>query len=219
MVISASDSQLSSYLHTLMVEQIAREISKEMLLQNPELFSDIPMLPSDDLIQFIRQAALLHDMGKTCITDIINTQGRHLHDIEFQAIRNHSAYGAGLIKQDAYLTQYHDIILGHHKFYNGQGGYPEHYDNTVSPYRIITDLITICDSLDAATDHLGRSYRPAKTLSQVLEEMNAEKGTRYNPDIVNILVHTPQLQKKLNHILTEGRLDIMYKAFSEYCGF
>ena len=211
--------QLPTYLHSVMVERLAVEVSKEMLLQEPELFSDIPMLPSDDLIKFIRQSALLHDIGKTRITDVINTQGRRLRDIEFQAIRNHPVHGADMIRQDSYLSQYHDTILGHHKFYDGSAGYPESFDNTVSPYRIITDLITICDSLDAATDHLGRSYRASKTFSEILDELNTEKGTRYNPAIVDIISNTPTLKEKLNHILSEGRLDIMYKAYSEYLGF
>ena len=211
--------QLQTYLHSVMVESLAVELSKEILLQQPELFTEIPMLPNDDLIKFIRQCALLHDIGKTRITDIVNTQGRRLRDIEFQAIRNHPAYGADMIKQDPYLTQYHDIILGHHKFYDGHGGYPEAFDNTASPYRIIIDLITICDCIDAATDSLGRNYRTAKTLSQVLKELDAEKGTRYNPDLVDIILNTPSLQDKLHYLLTDGRLDIMYKAYSEYIGF
>ena len=210
--------QLPTYLHSVMVERLAVEVSKEMLLQEPELFSDIPMLPSDDLIKFIRQSALLHDIGKTRIADVITTQGRRLHNIEFTAIRKHPAYGAEMIRKDSYLSQYHDTILGHHKFYDGSAGYPETFDNTVSPYRIITDLITICDSLDAATDHLGRSYRAAKSFPEVLHELNAEKGTRYNPDIVDIITNTPALKEKLNHILGEGRLDIMYKAYSDYLG-
>lgn len=211
--------QLPTYLHSVMVETLAVEVSKELLLQQPELFSEIPMLPNDDLIKFIRQCALLHDIGKTRITDIVNTQGRRLRDIEFQAIKNHPSYGAEMIGQDSYLVQYHDIILGHHKFYDGTDGYPESFDNTASPYRIITDLITICDCIDAATDHFGRNYRTAKTLSQVLEELSAGKGTRYNPDIVDIIQNTPGLKEKLDYLLTEGRLDIMYNAYSEYCGF
>lgn len=211
--------QLPTYLHSVMVENLAVEVSKELLLQQPELFSEIPMLPNDDLIKFIRQCALLHDIGKTRITDIVNTQGRRLRDIEFEAIRNHPSYGAEMIGQDPYLMQYHDIILGHHKFYDGTGGYPEGYDNTASPYRIITDLITICDCLDAATDSLGRNYRSAKPLTEVLAELDNEKGTRYNPDIINIIQSTPELKEKLDYLLTEGRLDIMYNAYSEYCGF
>lgn len=211
--------QLPTYLHSVMVEALAVEVSKELLLQQPELFTELPMLPNDDLIKFIRQCALLHDLGKTKITDIINTQGRNLSNLEFDAIRKHPAYGAELIRKDPYLSQYHDIILGHHKYYDGSAGYPKDFDNTSSPYRILIDLISICDCMDAATDCFDRTYRSAKTFHQILDELCAEKGTRYNPDIVDIIRTTPQLQEKLSHLLTEGRADIMYKAYSEYCGF
>ena len=207
--------QLPTYLHSVMVAHLAEVLSKELLLKEPQLLANVPLPQEDDLLSFIRQCALLHDIGKTRITDIVNTQGRRLRDIEFEAIRQHPAYGAQMIQQDPDLNRYHDIILGHHKFYNGKGGYPETFDNTASPYRTIIDLITICDCIDAATDHLGRNYRTAKTLEQVLDELAAGKGTRYNPDLVDFILNSTDLQDKLRYFVTDGRLDIMYEAYSE----
>ena len=207
--------QLPTYLHSVMVAHLAEVLSKELLLKEPQLLANVPLPQEEDLLSFIRQCALLHDIGKTRITDIVNTQGRRLRDIEFEAIRQHPAYGAQMIQQDPDLNRYHDIILGHHKFYNGKGGYPETFDNTASPYRTIIDLITICDCIDAATDHLGRNYRSAKTLEQVLDELAAGKGTRYNPDLVDFILNSTDLQDKLRYFVTDGRLDIMYEAYSE----
>ena len=64
----------------------------------------------------------------------------------------------------------------------------------------------------------AEATRAAKSFPEVLHELNAEKGTRYNPAIMDIITNTPVLKEKLNHILGEGRLDIMYKAYSDYLG-
>ena len=52
---------------------------------------------------------------------------------------------------DEVFEPYIDVILGHHKTYDGKGGYPADFDNTASSKRILIDLITIADCTDAAT--------------------------------------------------------------------
>ena len=207
--------QLPTYLHSVMVTHLAEALCKEAKRKRPELFEDIKEAQREDLVSFVKQCALLHDVGKTRITDIVNTQARRLWDREFNGIKQHPVYGAEMIEKDSDLIKYRDIALGHHKFYNGDGGYPVFFDNTKSPYRIIIDLITICDCIDAATDHLGRNYKRAKTLEEVLGELVEGRGVRYNPDLVEIIEKSPRLRKEMSYIVSEGRLDIMYRAYLE----
>lgn len=136
-------------------------------------------------------------------------------DREFKGIQHHPEYGAKMLESDSDLMKYHDVVLGHHRFYDGSGGYPMSFDNVHSPYRIIIDLITICDCIDAATDHFGRNYKKVKTLDQVLAELSADKGVRYNPDLVEIIENSDNLKKEMAYVVDEGRLDIMYRAYSE----
>ncbi|MBQ9120722.1 MAG: HD domain-containing protein [Lachnospiraceae bacterium] len=207
--------QLPTYLHSVMVAHLAEALCKETKRKRPELFEGIGGLQRDDLVSFVKQCALLHDVGKTRITDIVNTQGRRLWDREFNGIKQHPVYGAEMIEQDSDLMKYRDVVLGHHKFYNGEGGYPVSFDNTKSPYRMVIDLITICDCIDAATDHLGRNYKKAKTLEEVLGELVEGKGVRYNPDLVEVIENSARLKKEMSYIVSEGRLDIMYRAYLE----
>lgn len=207
--------QLPTYLHSVMVMHLAEAYYKEANRSQPKLFADLQSRYGENLSVYVRQCALLHDIGKTKITDIVNTQGRQLSEQEFQGIRMHPIYGAKMLDSDPDLSKYHDVVLGHHKFYDGTGGYPESFQNTKSDYRIIIDLITICDCIDAATDHLGRNYKVAKSLDSVIEELITGKGHRYNPELVDILEHSPGLQKEIRYIVSEGRLDIMYRAYLE----
>ena len=197
-----------------MVSHLTEVFYKYIIELRPELFYGLPEAAAKDLPKFIHHCALLHDIGKTKITDIVNTQIRCLCEREFQGIRKHPEYGATMINSDKDLSQYHDIVLGHHKFYDGSAGYPAYFDNTSSEYRIIIDLITICDCLDAASDHLGRNYKASKPLEDIIEEFKAERGTRYNPDLVDILSTSTALQEEIRHIISDGRIDIMYEAYN-----
>lgn len=208
--------QLPTYLHSVMVMYLAEALCKEAVKKRPDLFRYIPGTGIDELPEFVRSCALLHDVGKIRITDIVNTQGRQLWDNEFSGIRMHPVYGAELLAADSDFAKYRDVVLGHHKFYNGKGGYPEDFDNTASEYRMVVDLITICDCIDAATDHYGRNYKKNKNIEEVVAEMNAEKGWRYNPDLVDIMTGSPKLLAEMDYITGEGRLDIMYQAYSEF---
>lgn len=207
--------QLPTYLHSVMVNHLAEALCKETKRKRPELFEDLPEAVRNNLFEFVKGSALLHDIGKTKITDIVNTQGRRLWDREFLGITHHPQFGAEMIEKDGDLVKYRDIALGHHRFYDGSAGYPMEFDNTKSDYRIIIDLITICDCIDAATDHLGRNYKRAKTLDEVLAELVEGKGTRYNPDLVGVIEDSARLKKEMRYIVSEGRLDIMYRAYLE----
>lgn len=207
--------QLTTYLHSVMVMHLAEALCSEVKESRPELFDSLAEIKEEEILDYVHCCALLHDVGKTKITDIVNTQGRKLWDNEFCGIKQHPVYGAEMVNTDRDLAKYHDVVIGHHKFYDGKGGYPEDFDNTLSPYRIFIDLITICDCIDAATDNLGRNYKTAKTLDMVLEELIEGKGHRYNPDLVEVIEKSEGLRKKMQYIVSEGRMDIMYRAYFE----
>lgn len=226
-ILSASMSLLIlrqpiTYIHSLMVQEISLVIAKEMLRETPELF--IPLYGSTveevrarstELLDFISNAALLHDMGKFRIAGIINNQYRRISDVEFRYIKLHPSLGPKLFSNSELFAPYYDIMLGHHKTYDGKGGYPAEFDNTASPYRIIIDLITIADCTDAATDILGRNYARGKSFYDLLAELSDAKGTRYNPDIVSLLERTPKLCEKLDRLTGDERSRIYYKAYRE----
>ena len=46
------------------------------------------------------------------------------------------------------------------------------------------DALTVADSLDAATDNIGRCYTMAKPVDTLLGEFRAQRGTRYAPEVV-----------------------------------
>ncbi|MGN0311251.1 MAG: hypothetical protein ACI4CC_00630, partial [Lachnospiraceae bacterium] len=97
--------------------------------------------------------------------------------------------------------------------YDGKSGYPMSFDNTKSPKRFLIDLITIADCTDAATDILGRNYVAGKDFQTLLEELKAQSGTRYNPDIVDAIAGSNRLQESLSNLTSSGRYSIYYEAY------
>ena len=208
-------NQLPTYLHSVMVSHFARAYAETVMERKPSLFDSLPDAVKKDAPSFFASCGLLHDIGKTLIADVINLQGRKLSDIEIGFIRRHPRYGYNFLIQDEDLACYADVAMGHHRFHDGSKGYPEDYDPSASPYRIAVDLIRICDTLDAATDHLGRSYQSTKNFQMVWEELKRDAGTSFNPELVALLDEAPELAEKLRFLCEEGREDLMYEAYKE----
>ncbi len=214
----------STSIHSNMVKLIALRIFHEIYHIHPELL--IGCLDTENLIgvtdhlaefeNYISEGALVHDIGKIEISDIINRQTRKITDFEWNIIKNHPRSGAKLIKDSKYLRRYLPIVLGHHKSYDGKCGYPEDYDNVNQPNRFIVDIIRIADCIDAATDSIGRNYSKAKSFDEVFGELQAGSGTQYNPDIVNVIKESTKIQQDLIDILGKGRERVYYNIYHRY---
>ncbi|MBO4572281.1 MAG: HD domain-containing protein [Clostridia bacterium] len=211
-------------IHSLMVESIAEALGKYLLTNRPELFigvlgskdRDEVVSKKDEILEYIRESALFHDVGKVSMVDIINTQNRRLSDVEFKKIKTHPANGLTILDKDKDFSKFFDIIIGHHRWYDGSFGYPVEFDNVSSPVRFIIDIVTIADCTDAATDILGRNYTEGKTFENVLNEFIIGAGTRYNPDIVECIKNDEMLIHELTELTTTNRLEIYKKVYSRY---
>ena len=88
------------------------------------------------------------------------------------------------------------------------------YKNHENP--LLVNILQLADSLDAATDSVGRSYAKTKNLDEILKEFSHERGVRYNATLVNMMQRDANFQEKLNQILTQGREEICYEIYKEY---
>ena len=211
-----------TYVHSLMVSKIARMIGESVMDHRPELFVGLQNYCTveevtknrDSLLDYVERCGLLHDIGKCRVAIVINTQDRKLSEDEYGILKYHPNLGAKLLSDDPDFAPYLDIIRGHHKTYDGHG-YPNDFDNTASPLRVLIDLIKLADSADAGTDVLGRYYTHGKTYRMILEEFRAEAGTTYNPDLVALLEKDAALQDKISKLTSEGRIPLYQKTFVE----
>ena len=201
-------------IHAHMVGQIAVALLQEVLGKRPELLvgnmgchSVVEVLENrEQFISFISHAAKLFDMGKLKDIDLVNKQSRQLTKAELERIYEHPVSAAKMVQKSSSLSQFYDIILGHHKSWDGLMGYPWFFDNSTSKNRFLIELIHVSDCIDAATDFIGRSYKVPKSLEECMEELRQGKGTLYCPELVDLLLNTPTLQERIDFLLSQGRM-------------
>lgn len=218
-------TQVTTYAHSVNVAMIARKLMEGILEYQPELLKGAlgkirhgkVLLNSKKCLDFIYEAAFYHDIGKNGIISTVNNDYRPLTDEEHAIIKTHPALGAELLKiAPSLYEKYHDTTLGHHKWYNGKGGYPEDFDNTKSPKRILIDIITLSDCMQAATEHIGRNYKEGKTFDMVMEEFRKGAGTKFNPDLVKFLDTHDDVARDLAVLINDAWVDIYFNIYSKF---
>lgn len=218
-------TQVTTYAHSVNVAMIARELMEGILEYQPELLKGAlgkirhgkVLLNSKKCLDFIYEAAFYHDIGKNGIISTVNNDYRPLTDEEYAIIKTHPALGAELLKiAPSLYEKYHDTTLGHHKWYNGKGGYPEDFDNTKSPKRILIDIITLSDCMQAATERIGRNYKEGKTFDMVMEEFRKGAGTKYNPDLVKFIDTHDDVARDLAVLINDAWVDIYFNIYSKF---
>ncbi len=199
-------TDLPTYAHSVHVAEIATTIISAMVKEEPQLL--VGYLGCQNarsvtkhkklFVEYMRRAAEFHDLGKIIMVPVVNNDFRPLTDMERKIIQGHPRRGLRFL------------------WYNGKGGYPADFDNTRSPYRLLIDILTLSDCLQAATERIGRNYKNPKTFNTVINEFRHDAGTRYNPQVVEFIDRHPELAHRLNWLLTDGWMDIYYRIYSKY---
>ena len=78
----------------------------------------------------------------------------------------------------------------------------------------IIDLITICDSIDAATDILGRNYTKGKDFDKILSELKEQSGIRYAKEFVDILSASEELKTEMSRLTGEQRAAVYHDLYA-----
>ena len=201
-----------TYVHTLNVAAITKYLAEQLIVRKPEIFLGIEdtksveeiALREEEVINYIYNAALLHDIGKLFIIETILTYGRNLLESEAGFIKVHTLVGASMLRRYPGTAEYAEVALGHHRWYDDSQGYPDDFRIKDSKYKTVISLVQAADCLDAATDTIGRSYKQGKTLDAVIDEIKAESGTRYAPYVAELL-DEPEVKAELERLLTVGR--------------
>ena len=217
-------TQVTTYAHSAHVAEIAETLMRGILQYQPSLLNGLLGCKTESdvkrhkkkFLKYIHGAALYHDIGKNSIISVVNNDYRPLTADERKIITLHPELGLKFLELSPELEKYHDTTLGHHKWYNGKGGYPASFDNTQSPVRLMIDIVTLSDCLQAATERIGRNYKGDKTFDTVMKEFRAEAGTRYNPDLVAFIDAHPDVADKLSNLIEDGWVEIYYNIYKQF---
>lgn len=131
----------------------------------------------------IRQGALLHDIGKIGVPDAILLKPGSLTTQERKVMQQHVQYGYNILAPIINARHTLDITLYHHERWDGMG-YP--YGLAAQQIPLVARLFSVVDVFDALTS--DRPYRTAWDRFQALEYINAQSGTQFDPQIVDLFL-------------------------------
>jgi putative nucleotidyltransferase with HDIG domain len=153
--------------HQQWVTRLACAIAKEMGL--PE-----------EQIEGIRMAGLIHDIGKINIPAEILTKPGHLSEIQYNMVKIHPQVGCDILREIKFPWPVAQIVLQHHERMDGSG-----YPQGLSGDAIILEarILAVADTVEAMSSH--RSYRAAHGIERALDEISRNRGTLYDPEVVN----------------------------------
>jgi len=132
-------------------------------------------------VALLRDAALLHDVGKIGVPDAILLKEGPLDEEEFAIVREHSVLGARIVG-DVLEDEQVAWIAGHHERPDGSG-YPGALVGDDVPEGAA--LLALADAWDVMVS--DRSYSPQMTLDAALAEVRARAGTQFAPAAVEAL--------------------------------
>jgi PAS domain S-box-containing protein/putative nucleotidyltransferase with HDIG domain len=138
---------------------------------------------TDDRIEGIRIGGFLHDIGKLVIpAEILNRPGK-LNEYELRLIRTHPQAGYDILQKIDFPWPVAQIVLQHHERLNGSG-----YPQGLQGPDILKEakILAVSDVVEAMAAH--RPYRPGLGVDKALEEITANQGTLYDPQIVEACV-------------------------------
>ena len=143
----------------------------------------IRMGMSEEFVQDVRSAALLHDIGKLKVSRDILYKAARLSGEDRQKIEKHVDNGAGILEpMKGPLGRILPMILGHHDKFDGSG-YREFAGETIP---IGARILAVADVYDALVS--DRPYRKAMSPFEVKEIIIRGIGKEFDPAVVDAFV-------------------------------
>jgi putative nucleotidyltransferase with HDIG domain len=168
---------------------------------------------SSNLIERLRMAGLLHDIGKIGTYDILLDKAGKLTEAELALVRQHPDRGCEII---APIKEFKDILPAvrhHHERWDGTG-YPCGLKGEEIP--LVARILCVADSFDTMT--ADRPYRPSIGLENAVQELEYCSGTHFAPEVVEVFLQLisergPSITKGQSRPYMKGQI---FASFQDY---
>lgn len=137
---------------------------------------------SEEKIEEIRVAGMLHDVGKIGVSDDILHKPSKLTKDEYEEIKKHPAIGSWILNTLDLSSSTMDAINYHHERYDGKG-YP--LGLAGKELSMESQIIALSDAYDAMTS--DRPYRKAVSHIEAINEIKKCADTQFNPELVALI--------------------------------
>jgi HD-GYP domain-containing protein (c-di-GMP phosphodiesterase class II) len=124
-------------------------------------------------------AALLHDIGKVGIPDVILQKPARLTEAEYELMKKHPEYGWAVLRNVPGMERASLMILHHHESYDGEG-YPAGLKGEEIP--IGSRIVSVIDAFDAMVS--SRPYREGLPFEEAERRLVLASGTQFDAEVV-----------------------------------
>ena len=138
---------------------------------------------SDEMVERIRCAGILHDVGKIGVPDSILQKPGPLTEHEWAEMRKHPEIGAHIL-EGTEMSDVRQWVLEHHERPDGRG-YP--YGLGPDQVPLEAKIVAVADAFEAMT--ADRSYRPGMPVGEACERLRAGAGTQWDRRVVEAMIH------------------------------
>jgi HD-GYP domain-containing protein (c-di-GMP phosphodiesterase class II) len=132
-----------------------------------------------EFVESIGLVAALHDVGKIGTPDDILNKAGQLEAWEWDVMKQHTTNGAYILSTYP-NPMAREIALRHHERWDGSG-YPHGLSGDLIP--LSARIVAIGDVYDAL--RMRRNYKAAFTHEQTLQNMVRERGTHFDPHMID----------------------------------
>jgi HD-GYP domain-containing protein (c-di-GMP phosphodiesterase class II) len=139
-----------------------------------------------EFVESIGLVAALHDVGKIGTPDDILNKAGQLEAWEWDVMKQHTTNGAYILSTYP-NPMAREIALRHHERWDGTG-YPHGLSQDLIP--LSARIVAVADVYDAL--RMRRNYKEAYTHEQTMENMVAERGTHFDPYLIDRFVETAE---------------------------
>lgn len=156
---------------------------------------------SENELKGLALAALLHDIGKIAIPEVLLMRPGSISPDEFERVKNHSVVGAELLRSVSIGFPLSRVVKHHHERWDGTG-YPDGLIGENIP--IFSRIIAIADTYDSLCS--SRPYRAAYSRAEAIQILRNEAGSKLDPKLVEIFLNNlNEIENEAKHkSLTEG---------------
>ena len=134
-------------------------------------------------VELIREAGLLHDLGKIRTPDDVLRKPARLDPAEQLEMRQHADAGAEILRKLPEFWEGASLVRAHHERFDGSG-YPRGLAGAEIPLEAA--VIAVADAWDAMTS--DRPYRKALGHAEARSELIRYRGSQWTPAVVDALL-------------------------------
>lgn len=183
---SALELGLDPSVHQFITElETKDEITRDHVVRTAELaiLTGRRLGLDGDQLRQLGLTALLHDIGKLHIPDVVLNKPGELTREEYAIVKRHANYGADIVAASVVLAPIEAGIRSHHERMDGRG-YPRGLIGSQIP--LDARIVSVCDAFDAIAN--TRQYRDGVGVERALVVLQQNAGTQWDRRVVDTVV-------------------------------